>query len=86
MFRLLFVLFLATIAWCLIAGLDWIFGLGLIGGVLGLIIGAIGAVIALLWGVVSVALGAVIVALGAASFLIIPCLVVLGLIFLFKPT
>ena len=84
MLRLLGVLFLATIAWLMLAGLDWVFGLGIVAGVFGLVIGILGEAIGLVGGVISVVMGAVGVALGAGAILIIPCLIVCGLIFLFK--
>jgi hypothetical protein len=84
MIRLVLVLALASFAWLMLTGLDLVFGLGLLGGILGIIAGVFGAVIAVAAGLLGVLAGLFGLILGLGSILIIPALIIMGLVLLVR--
>ena len=84
MFRLLLVLAVASFAWLMLAGLDWVFGLGILGAIVGMIAGVFGAVIAVAAGLFGVLAGLFGVILGLGSILVIPAMIIMGLVLLFR--
>jgi hypothetical protein len=84
MIRLLLVLAISSVAWLMLAAFDWVFGLGILGGIIGVIAGVFGAVIAVGAGLLGVLAGLFGVVLGLGSLLIIPALIIMGLFMLFR--
>ena len=84
MLRLLVVFAIVSVAWLLVAGLDWVLGIGLVSGIFGLAAGLFGAIIGIGGAIFGVLAGLFGVVLGLGTLLLIPALLVMGLVMLFR--
>jgi hypothetical protein len=84
MLRLLVVFAIASVACLLVAGLDWVVGIGLVSGMIGLMAGLFGAIIGVGGAILGVLAGLAGVVLGLGSLLLIPALIIMGLAMLFR--
>jgi hypothetical protein len=84
MFKLIVVLGLAALAWCALATLDWILGIGVFAAVFGVIAAAFGIVLGVLGAVFGIVAGVLGGVFGVLVVALLPVLLLVGIVALLK--
>jgi len=84
MLKFILVSTLALIALCTLTLCDFIFGIGLLGGIFGAVVGAVGGALGLVAGAFGILIGLIAGLAGIGMLLALPLLIIAGVVMLFR--